>query len=63
MAFNGHQEVHQRLAGNDDPLTLEEVRDLRKWARHVDEGNMRRIYVELALLNHEAVFLNKAAID
>ena len=63
MLFKGHQDVYQRLAGDKAPLSLEEIRELRSWARNLDEGNLRRLYVELGLLNHEAVLMNKAAIE
>ena len=63
MIFNSLDEVHQRLAGDDKPLSIDEIRELRIYARHIGEGNLRRIYVELALLNHEAALMNKDAIE
>ena len=62
MPFNSQKEVQQRLAGNDEPLSLDEIRDLRPWVRHLLQGNTNRIYMELALLNIEAIHLNVEAI-
>ena len=63
MLFSGYKEVSQRLAGDKKPLSPEELWELRTYAINLSEGNLRRLYVELALLNHEAVLMNKAAIE
>lgn len=63
MPFNSQREVELRLAGNDEPLTVDEIRDLRPWIRHLLQGNTGRIYLELGLLNLEAIYLNIEAIS
>ena len=55
MSIGNVTEAANRLAGDGAALTEDEIRQMMLYVRYIAGGNLRRLYVELALQNLAAI--------